>query len=138
MENKVHPREENWNIDTHTYAHTHRHTPKLCLFFSTKFLPMLFNMSHGKMQQNSSYEMNLEYRYPYFFQVIPPPIPSNFHPIVCYIPLTVYVFIHDFSIAWLNSLKRSFQMGRTWNIDINTFLKVWVISSPLNSSLRYY
>ena len=95
------------------------------------------------MQQNPAYGKNLGYRYPYF-QVIRPPVPSNFHPMVYYVPWMMHAFLYEFSVACLNSVKHSYQIqnsyqiGRTWYIDTHTFLKIWVISLPSNSRPMKY
>ena len=51
----------------------------------------------------SVYDKNLSI--PYFFQAIRTSVPSNFHPMVCYIPWMVFFFSYEFPITWLNSVK---------------------------------
>ena len=114
---KVHPMRENWNIYSHTFS-------QVRLFLFMKFLP--YGILHEIIWYSSSHE-NLGYRYPYFFKVIRPSVPSNFHPMVYYIPWMVHVFSHKFHLAWLNSVKHLYNMGRTWNTDIHKFLRLCVL-----------
>ena len=99
---------ENWNIDTRTFSQNidfpfheiptlwHFAPLEICLDFPVNFL------QYWKMQQNLSYDKNLGYWYPYFFQVIRLSAPSNFHPMVYYKPWMVHVFPHEFLVALLN------------------------------------
>ena len=61
-------------------------------------------ISHNMGKGSKICPMIRTYRYPYFFQAIRTSVPSNFHPMVCYIQWMV-IFLHEFLIAWLNSVK---------------------------------
>ena len=106
---------ENRNIDTDTFSQSmaipfHEIST---LWYSTRHM-----IKAWVFPCKSGYGKNLGYRYPYF-QVIRPPVPSNFHPMVYYVPWMVHAFSYEFSLACLNSVKHSYQIenyqiGRTW------------------------
>ena len=96
---KAHPMGENWNIGTHTFSQSMAILFReiSTLWYSTSHEKCL-GFINGKTQQNPSFNKNLGYRYPYFFQFICP-APPNLHPMLHYIRWMIHVFSPEFPVA---------------------------------------